>query len=186
MLASMPRRLWLRVMLGASVTFAALVGPFLSAGQQLVSSLVLMARTWDFNGSLFYLASALLPDAAVRPALVVVMAAAIAAGTIAGRCFVSRSLFAVGAFYACSTTVYPWYVVWMLPLLALRPQVAFFVFAALIPFADLVMIDFVTQGRWHPEAWTRWIIYGPPMGLALWEITRATKLPEPARERRGS
>jgi len=175
-LRALPRRAWPRFFAGAGAVTLILALPFAGAGENLFRSMRLMAQTWDFNGSLSYLARALLPGGAVRPALAVLLVCLVAVATWRGRDFASRSLAAMGSLYACSTIVYPWYVLWLLPLLVWKPNPAAFVFAALLPIADVVMIDFVTRGSWHPEPWTRWVIYGPTalvlLGQALWPRIR--------------
>jgi hypothetical protein len=87
------------------------------------------------------------------------------------------ALVAVGAFLLLSPTVHPWYVVWILPLLAITPHPAWLAFATAVPLAYVPLPGFRQGGTWHDPAWSRlvehgaaWVLLAAPI---LW--TRLTR-----------
>ncbi len=62
---------------------------------------------------------------------------------------------------AVSANCHPWYLTWMLPLLALFPVPALLLWTALTPLAHVAVIRWVKEGVWDGSTWVRWLIYAP-------------------------
>jgi alpha-1,6-mannosyltransferase len=159
-----PRRFLRTAMAGLAVTIVFYL-PFLDAGWNLFSSMWLMARAWSFNGSTALLFEGLLPMTAAHLVSGVFLVGMIAASLRLGRDFHSRCLMAAAAFVIASPTVFPWYLMWIFPLLVLRPDPALVALIALIPLSDLVMIEWVQTGKWQQPIWTMVVEYGAFYGL---------------------
>jgi hypothetical protein len=139
--------------------------PFAGAGSRLLSSTWLMAREWSFNAGLVDLV-ALATGAAAARILCAVLFVALVAGAIRGeRDFLSRLLMISTAFVVCTPFLFPWYVFFLLPLVALRPDPALLVLVALLPIADLVAVGYEIHGTWEQPLWTRLALWCPFYGL---------------------
>lgn len=84
------------------------------------------------------------------------------------------SLAAIAVMLMVSANCHPWYLTWMLPLLALVPVTALLLWTALVPLAYAAVISWVALGEWQGSTAIRWYEYvpvyamliGPP--LAAW------------------
>ena len=66
-----------------------------------------------------------------------------------------------------SANCHPWYLTWILPLLAIVPVPALLLWTALIPLAYRVVIEWAGLGEWHGSTAWRWHIYVPVYGMLL-------------------
>ncbi|MCI0404353.1 MAG: hypothetical protein L0212_12685 [Acidobacteria bacterium] len=152
------RRLgWRRTALAAAVIVAGYL-PFLDAGAGLGSGLAAFSREWHFNAGLYALAENLFAGFTADPAGA---ARAVCALAITGallylaarddgkpETFAVNAAAALGALIVFSPTVFPWYVVWVLPLAVIARSLSWIWFSALVCLAFLVMVE----GREYPAA----------------------------------
>jgi hypothetical protein len=68
---------------------------------------------------------------------------------------------ALGGFLLLSPTLHPWYVIWIIPLLAFGAAPAWVVLAALVPLGYLPIAAFRSSGVWHEAIWPRLVEHGP-------------------------
>lgn len=135
--------------------------PFASAGLRLFESTAAMAGFWSFNGALGGLLEALLPRAVARGVAGVALAAGVCWGAWRTRGRPEAGMLAAWAALAlCSPVVFPWYLVWMLPLLVLVPDPALLALVALAPLAELVGVHYFSEGLWALPGWVPWVEYG--------------------------
>jgi hypothetical protein len=139
--------------------------PFLDAGWNLFSSTWLMFTSWEFNGSLAAGLEALLPLRAAHLVAAGLLAGLLVLGAWRGRDLLARMLLAMAALVVCSPTLFPWYLVWMFPLLVLRPDPALLTLGLLIPLTDLTVIDYRAGDGWDQPAWVWLAEYLPFYGL---------------------
>jgi len=145
--------------------------PFLGAGTELWSSMLLMARSWSFNGVVAAGRGEVLPPAALRPVLGALVLTGVGIATWRGADLPARALGALLALLVFSPTVYPWYVLWLVPFLVLRPDPAGLALAVSIPLVDLVAIRFQTEGVWDPAPWRSAVTWGATLvvlGISAW------------------
>jgi alpha-1,6-mannosyltransferase len=141
--------------------------PFLTAGYGLVSSMVLMAEEWSFNGSLAAGLEQLMPMTVAHVVSWTIFLLLIAATFRIRRDFLSRCLLAGAAFAICTPTLFPWYLAFLLPLLALRPDPALLALTILAPLSDLILLGYLDDGIWHQPLWTGVVEYGVFYGLLI-------------------
>lgn len=148
-----------RVAVAALATVGLFYLPFLGAGENLTSSMLLMARKWEFNASLAALLGAVLPGEVLRPVLLVLLVVGVLGATWWGRDLVSRMLWAVVALVVVTPTLYPWYLIWALPMVVLRPQPALIALCGLAPLAHVAAVELYATGVWDPPRWPSLVSY---------------------------
>jgi hypothetical protein len=181
-----------RSLLLAAGVFAALMTlwlwPFVSAGLGEGAGLTAYAASWNKNGPVFAIINGAiahgsdafgpLSDASVNlvargivAAIVCSVAIAAAWRPIAGfDDLMSRALAVVAVLVVCSPAVYPWYTLWLLPLLVLRPEPALLALTATIPvyYSYFYFAARETTEIFH--AYVMWLIWLPVLALAGWRM----------------
>lgn len=71
----------------------------------------------------------------------------------------------IAVMLAVSANCHPWYLTWIVPLLAFHPIPALLLWTALMPLAYRVVIEWTLLGEWHGSTPWRWLIYAPVYGL---------------------
>lgn len=152
-----------RARLLATIVLVVAVGyaPFAGAGHWLFDSMWRMAREWVFNGSLAALLAAWLGNGPARIVSLIAMIAAIVAAVSLGGTFRRRVVLAIVAFVAFTPTLYPWYLVWALPVLVLQPHLALLSVVVLVPLSYHVLIPWQELGLWRLPAWVPIVEYVP-------------------------
>jgi hypothetical protein len=65
-----------------------------------------------------------------------------------------------GGFVLLTPVLHPWYVLWLLPLIAVAAAPAWTLLALLTPLAYLPLASWLDGGAWHDATWTRVAIHG--------------------------
>ena len=127
------------------------------------------AAGWRNNASLYNLVYAASGGDYERgkpvvAALLVVMALAVAwrrPGLVAG------TLQTVAGVLFLSANCFPWYLLWMVPLLAAAPQPALLLWTALVPLSYHILIGYQAGGEWREDPAYLWLEYLPVFGMLL-------------------
>jgi hypothetical protein len=160
-------------LLGFCAAAGLLLAPYASAGRLMVESLLVYARRWRFNGSLFKLAEHALGWHDGRPTVYVGIAVGSLASGLAPVERRTRYLLALGSYLALAPTVYPWYFVPVVALAALyRPGPLVVALSALIGISDLVFSHRLSTGLWEVPRTAWWLEYGMIYGLLALETLR--------------
>lgn len=64
-----------------------------------------------------------------------------------------------------SANCHPWYLTWLVPLLAIHPFAPLFLWTALMPLAYEVLLGWHLLGEWQGSTPGRWLIYGPVFAM---------------------
>jgi hypothetical protein len=67
---------------------------------------------------------------------------------------------AIGAFVLLTPALHPWYVLWLLPLVAAGGSRAWLVLATLVPLGYRPLDGWLMRGTWHDPTWTRVLEHG--------------------------
>jgi alpha-1,6-mannosyltransferase len=78
----------------------------------------------------------------------------------------------LGAFLLLTPTLHPWYVLWVVPLIALGATPAWVALAALAPLGYLPLAEYQAAGVWKEPAWTRLVVHGLTWALLLKGLIR--------------
>lgn len=153
-----------RVVAGAMATFAVVALPIISRGHGMgLESLSAFLAGWEYDSSLYALLHIAFGDAAR-----LVCAALLAAGTVAllfhgrrERNGWPRGEWLLALFFLLSPVVNPWYVLWLLPFVAIRPSRWGFtaLAAASLAYVNGWNLPGASPGYEHP-AWLRPLQYG--------------------------
>ena len=159
---------------GTLVAFAALCAalyvPFAGAGPTaLTDGLRTYARHWSANEGAFGLIGAVAGD----PVRARVVAAAMVLAVVAyvtWRAFsVERALlWIIGAGLLLSPTVHPWYVLWILPMAALRGNRPFLLLGGLAFLGYWGLASYEATEVWPQPLWTRVAMWLPVWLMLLW------------------
>lgn len=88
--------------------------------------------------------------------------------------FAEAALAIITAMLAISANVHPWYLTWIVPLLAVNPAAPLLLWVALVPLHYAVLISYHTLGAWNGVTDSRWFVYAPVYSFAVlcWLISR--------------
>ena len=144
---------------------------FARVGTQLFSGLGTYLARWRFNDAFFSVVYEALRDpgpgwdaaALLHTKLVCGALLFLAVGLATVRCADPfRAVFVIlGAHLLLSPTLHPWYLVWILPFLALFPNPAWLLFSGLVFLAYEVLIEYSRSGTWTEQEWVKWAQYAP-------------------------
>lgn len=79
----------------------------------------------------------------------------------------------LGALLLLTPALHPWYVVWLVPLVALRRRAAWVALAMLVPLGYVPLATWLAGGPWRDPWWTRGIEHGVCWALLVWDGLRA-------------
>ena len=153
--------------------FVAVVGlgylPFLGT-PHLIPGVGQYATSWEFNSSLYGLLQMCLGSAFLARGF-----CGIALGLL-GVILASRTSDLTGytltmlqAAILLAPVLEPWYLLWLIPLLCLRPSWGWIIFSGLVVLSYVIVVRYVAQGVWQLPAWVKWVEYGP---LYVWLLVR--------------
>ncbi len=165
---------------------AAFAWPVLATGFDASSGFVAYASNWKTNSALFPLLESfarLALDAAgidvIKPGLIVrASVVSVLAGIIMWQCrtaagsapaMTRKFLILTAALFLLSPAQFPWYYLWVLPLLACFPVPGLLLASATLP---LYYTGFYFLSRQNYEVFTQqivWLIWLPVWGLLLWQ-----------------
>jgi hypothetical protein len=165
-----------KVFLSFVISCVLIALPFYFKETNMFGGLFLFYKKWRFNDSLFGLLYVTLGGA--EPARI---CGAIFTAAMVIFCFVKsysiyRSfLYCYGTMLLFSPVVHPWYVCWLIPVLAFYPSKPWLFFSGWIAISYLIRYLFPT-GEWHEPLWLRLLVYLP---LFLLLIIQAFRKPSP-------
>jgi hypothetical protein len=85
-----------------------------------------------------------------------------------GRPLPEAAVWLVGGFVLLSPNIFPWYVLWLVPFLALAPSVAWIAFTGTVALA----YTFFLQEPWAIAVWARVLEFAPLAAGAAWAVGR--------------
>ncbi len=166
--------------------------PLYAAGVTPDSGFLAYGRRWEMNDALFMLflwgSKLLLGAVRLEPghgqlmARVIVLAIVVACivwlsrrSLTSGADFCGRCLLVVAAVFLLSPTQFPWYFVWLVPFLAIRPRMSLLLFTVLLP---LYYLRFYFDARGLKGVFDNgivWLEYVPVWFMLIWEWSMSRK-----------
>ena len=179
-LPGLVRRLGWRAFMGFALVIAALYAPYLSAGSALFAGLRTYSENWWFMKGPFTALEVLTgdPDEARRAAAVIMIGVI---GWAAWRRFdLERTLlWVLGAGMVLTPTFHPWYILWMLPMAALRANRPFVLLSGLAFIGYYGLGAYRDTGDWVQPIGARMALWTPFLILLLFDAWRAYRVEAP-------
>jgi hypothetical protein len=150
--------------------------PYASAGSRLFSALLYYREKWRFNGFLFMQLSQQLKDERqAEQLMLLVVGVVIGACLYLGLDLLEQLYWATGAVLLCAPTLFPWYLIWMVPFLCFFPNPAWLLLTVLSPLSYYVLIEWWTLGLWRQSDLFLKLQYLPFYGLLIWNFLRVCR-----------
>lgn len=148
----------------------------LAAGFHPVGSLPDFISTWRFGAPAFALVAAIGGEKKAWAMCVVIVAVGAAMSVRLGsRGRLGQAfLIGLGSVLAASPVVFPWYLMSLLPAVALAPSATVLAWLSTVPFTYEVEMTTATTGTWSPAAWPLLVILLAAAAGALFDIARAS------------
>jgi len=188
------RRKWKAAVICALVFLITFI-PFIGAGRLLFSGFNSFTGRFFFNAPLvgFVEWSTVknFPDISTSANLLIMRKVIIALGAAMvlgvaiyqarkGRCLVHGVRVTVGALLLFSPVLYPWYVIWVLPLAIATLSPAWIVFSWVSVLSYFANVNAVKTGQWFVPIWVMAIEFGALLLVALWSYIRYRQKQNPA------
>ena len=163
------RTKWLILPLGLALFFS----PFFSALDAHLASVFTVGAHWRFNDSVFALLNFITGSAVVSKAIAAAIFAAVAIAVYRSEIPVLKgALWLIGAALLLTSTLYPWYLLWLVPFLCFYPQRAWILLTGLVMLSYHVLIRYAAEGVWEESPWIKLAVYAPFFALLLVDTWR--------------
>ena len=166
----------LRAAAAFSSVVALLSVPYASSGvANMFEGLLTYAQHWRFNAGLYRVLEWALFSSTLAKAMAAAVVLLVVANSVRNRWSIERTLFWVtGTALVLSPTVHPWYLLWMVPLLAVRPNRGWIFLNGSVFLAYYGLGSFRASGVWPEPWWLQSMIYGPFFVLLLTDAWRGS------------
>jgi len=171
-----------------ALVFGALSWPILFTSFDPESGFRAYGTSWERNDALFmtlsWIVKSLLTVASIDPGWAALVSRALVCAALAAWLLLlirkgassatdlwEHCLLSVAALFLLSPTQFPWYYVWVIPFLVIRPRLSLLVLSALLPIFNL---SYYFAIRGHVEFFYNyvvWLQYVPVWALLVWEWT---------------
>jgi hypothetical protein len=159
---TLTRRLGWRFLVGFAATAGLLYAPYAMAGRSLFAGLGTYAEHWWFMKGPFTLLEAALPGAMAPRYAAGALVLVVIAWTMWQRYRPERALFWVlGAGMILTPTLHPWYVLWMLPIAALRASRTWILLTGLSFLGYFGLSSYQDTGVWSQPVLVRLLLWVP-------------------------
>lgn len=150
--------------------------PFYNGLENHALSLITVGSQWRFNDSIFS-AIYFLTGSLELSKGIVVAAFLILAIFVYRRDppIIKGAMILIGGTLLLTTTLQPWYLLWIIPFLCFYPNRAWILFTGLIMLSYHVLIQYIDNGVWEESMWIKIAIYVPFYvlllndGLRIWQ-----------------
>lgn len=147
--------------------------PYAGAGRSMFEGLFIYAENWRFNDGLFHVLAWVTISPRIARGAAAVLVLFVVLQSIRNEWSLDRTVFWVtGAILMLSPTLHPWYLLWMVPLLSLRPSGAWLYLSGSVFLAYYGLGAYRAHGYWPEPWWASLLIYGPFLALLLREAWR--------------
>lgn len=169
------RRGW-TPLLAFTMTVAALYMPYISAGTELFTGLRTYGEHWWFMQGAFSALEVIAGEPMRARQLAGILVLGVVAWTAWKRVDVETALFwTIGTGMIVTPTFHPWYVLWMLPLAALRVNRAWLLLCGLTFLGYFGVSSYQSGGDWLQPGWLRTLLWLPFLFLLVHDFVRDSR-----------
>jgi hypothetical protein len=170
---AMTRRLGWKFLAGFTAATALLYAPYALAGRKLFAGLGTYAESWWFMKGPYTLLEAVVPTEMGPRYAAGVIVLMVVLWTTVQKYRPERALFWVlGAGMLLTPTLHPWYVLWMLPLAALRASRPWILMTGLSFLGYFGLGAYQQTGEWPQPVLLRWALWLPFLALLAVDAAR--------------
>lgn len=181
-LPALVRRAGWGALAGFILTCIALYAPFASAAPQLFTGLMTYSEHWWFMKGPFVLLEVITGDSTRARYLAAFIVIGVTGWTAAAQYDVDRALlWVLGAGMILTPTLHPWYVLWMMPMAALRTSRPWIVLSGLAFIGYFGLGGYQDGGAWVQPISARVAMWVPFLCLLIFDATRGKFRPDPDR-----
>ncbi len=158
----------------APLALALFFGPFYPYLDQHLASVFKVGTAWRFNDGAFALLNFITGSPTISKAIAAATFAAVAV-TIYRRDMppLKGAMWLIGSALLLTSTLHPWYLLWLLPFLCFYPQRAWILFTGLVMLSYHVVIRYAAEGVWEENMWVKLGIYVPFFTLLVADMWRS-------------
>ena len=181
-LPALVRRLGWRPLAGFAITVLFLYAPYAVAGAELFSGLRTYSEHWWFMKGPFAALEALAADPTRARYVAAILVIAIVGWTAAARYDLERALlWTLGAGMVLTPTLHPWYVLWVLPMAALRTSRPWILLSGLAFIGYFGLGSFQAAGAWTQPGLARAVLWIPflfVLAIDGWKLRTTSEPPQ--------
>lgn len=142
--------------------------PFICAGSKIFKGLADYLSLWEFNGSVFPLVLYLTKSYTLTKTLIFIFLFIIFLCLFNKNIELPKAIFIMlAAMLVLSPTVYPWYLLWILPFLCVYENAAWLLLSGTVIFSYFVLDRFFYLGKWEETIMEKIYVYLPFYFLLL-------------------
>lgn len=166
-----------RLLLACGIVGVCLYLPYADAGALLFQSMRAYARHWSFNGPLYTLLNIWLLPWACRLILAICLFVFSVAWAFMPGPLERKAMFPLCGYVFLAPTLYPWYLVWLVPWLVMVPRLWLFWVVGTVCTSHYVQYVFANSGSWVLPMPVMLFEFVPVVWLLLlqWAWTRKRK-----------
>jgi len=136
--------------------------PYIKAGRNVFSALLYYRDKWRFNGFMYGLMAARLSsDALAEKLIVLFILILIIAFFLITQDLLRQLYWMTGTVLLFAPTLFPWYIVWIVPYLCFFPSPAWLLFSITSATSYYVLIGWWTLGKWEQDSFLTALEYYP-------------------------
>lgn len=170
------REAWIPVLAFIAITLL-LYLPYADAGARLFSGLSIFVESWSFNAGPYRMLLWILRWPWLAKAAYGAIVVGVAFQSARNRWSLERAAFWItGSILMFAPTVHPWYLIWIVPLLALRPSRAWIYLSCSVSLSYYGLGTYRSVGLWPQPVWLALIIWGPFLFLLILDAWRGSWL----------
>ncbi len=125
---------------------------YAGAGRRLFSSLMYYHDKWRFNGFIYHeLFGVLKQEESVELVILFALLIVVTISLTQTRDLLRQTYWITGAVLLCSPTLFPWYLIWILPYLCFFQNPAWLLLTGLVPLSYYVLINWWTLRVWQQQ-----------------------------------
>jgi hypothetical protein len=135
--------------------------PFIVMDGPLWGSLEAYAINWEFNSPLFWILRAFLGDGLMARKLMGCLIGILVLAVALRRMLPQKAGFTIlSGFMLLTPTLHPWYLIWLIPFLALNIRLAWIGFSLAVVLSYEVLIEYHSSGLWVESNWVWGLEFG--------------------------
>ncbi len=146
--------------------------PFADAGPSLYEQFFIYNRQWEFNSSIFHLVDLIIETDSRVIVVFILLTIEMVIYFIPRISFQDRVVLSLMALFLCTHTLYPWYLLWIVPLILMNTRAGEIYLLLIISISYSVILNYDKTGAWELRPVIRVIEYVPFYILFILDLVK--------------